>query len=343
MLRSMSTISREISAARLRAFLLKKWKVPAPSRQNQALLGGVALLAHGGRPKLRQNLSSLHVVEQAFDAHLLSFSPLYGKARRLFLEAGGRFRPAMVSSPRSLGSPTLLDMTVEYSPLEREYLWAAVDPLERRNQAHLFGVRFYVTSLFHEQNHRTLWTMLPPAPALKTDSQNGPRLLKRYLNMAESLIIGLDMALGDELGPTLANLFYLTGATYDPGSTVRQEIGSSRKSASQQGREYKNYLQAACYATYLNLELYDEEQIKRAITALFPSLGKMALRAARRGASLDEAFVFKTNPSWQRKHLAQVSQVLSKKGNPGLRLPNDPLDNREYYLFAEKWFSVFGL
>jgi hypothetical protein len=324
-----------IPSPRLRDVLSKRWKVPKPARQHPALRSGVALLTEAGRPRLGRTLE-LAVPQQPFDEQLLALSPLYVRSRELFVETGGKFRPAMVSSPRSLGSPTLLGSEVEYSPVESEYCWAATDSRERRNLDHLLGVRFYVTSLFHEQNHRTLWAML------KQDGLSAPRDVKsmrRFLNFAESLVIGLDMALGDELGPRLANLFYLTGATYDPGSIVRQEIGSRKSSR----REYRNYLQAASFATYLNLELYDEKQVERVIMSLFPSLGKFAARASTRGTALDPAFVLSTNPLWQKKHLSQVSRILGKKGNPGLRLPDDPLDNRQYYLFAERWFGAFGL
>ncbi|MDR3606107.1 MAG: hypothetical protein P4M08_01865 [Oligoflexia bacterium] len=313
---------------RLRTFLQKNWRVPAPSRQNQALRQGIALLARAGEPKLGPKIAGLRVEEQPFDAHLLSLSALYARARSLFFESGGSFRPSMVSSPRSLGSPTLLEARVDYSPVESEYFWSVLDPIEKRNSRHVLGVRAFVTSLFHEQNHRTLWSVMPPAP-------REPKDLKRYLNFAESLVIALDMALGDELGPRIANLFYLTGTTYDPGSTVRQEIGSRRA--------YKNYLHAAAFAVYLNLELYDPKQVGRALAALFPGLGEYSVRAAGRGGNLDLAFIWKTNPTWQRKHLPAVAEALCKKGNPGLRLPDNPLDNREYYLFAERWFGAFGL
>ena len=96
-------------------------------------------------------------------------------------------------------------------------IWSAIDPIESRNPERLLHLRTYSTSLFHEQNHRILWKLLPPAPVEKN-------ALRRYLNFAESLVITLDMALGDELGAKLAPLFYLTGVTYDPGTTVREEL-----------------------------------------------------------------------------------------------------------------------
>jgi hypothetical protein len=311
--------------------LAQQWRIPAPSRQSHALRKGVALIASTGVPRLTKKAAKLRVFEQPFDAHLLALSPLYRHAREAFFKSGGTFRSAMVSSPRSLSSPTLLDTAVDYSPVESEYIWSATDPKEKRNLNHLFAVRGYVTSLFHEQNHRTLWSMLPPAPPAPYDEVG----IRRYLNLAESFIIAMDMALGDELGPQLANLFYVTGATYDPGTPIRGELRSRRA--------YRNYLQATAYATYLNLELYEPEDITHAISALFPMLGAFGGRAARRASNLDRAFVWKTNPSWQKKHGSQVMKARSRKGQTGLTLPERPLDNREHYLLGERWFAAFGL
>jgi hypothetical protein len=209
-------------------------------------------------------------------------------------------------------------------------IWAATDPIERRNARHLLTLRTYVGSLFHEQNHRSLWNILPPPP-------RDPQGIRRYLNFAESLVISTDMALGDELGPKLARSLYLTGTIYDPGTDIRA-LGLNR-------REYRNYLQAATHATYLNLEHYDPEQIGRGIAALFPNLGKLSERASKRSGNLDRSFVWKTNPAWQRKHRDKVAQVLAskRKGEPPLVLPDDPMDNRLQYLLAEKWFETLGL
>jgi hypothetical protein len=268
-----------------------------------------------------------HQAEQPFDDLLLSMSPLYRKSRQLYLDSKGVFRSLLVSSPRTLSSPTLLEPLIQYSPLETEMIWSATDPAQRQNASHLLTLRTYMGSLFHEQNHRTLWKILPPPPS---DASG----IRKYLNFAESLVIAADQALGDELGPQLARKFYLTGTIYDPGSNIRA-LGLSR-------REYRNYLQAATHATYLNLEFYDPEQIGKGIAALFPSLGKLSERAAQRSGNLDRAFVWKTNPAWQSKHRAKVARVLSSPQEK-LVLPDDPMDNRLQYLLAEKWFEALGL
>lgn len=314
---------------------LGAWRVPRAERQNQSLRRAIALLA-----KTRPLSSPPDLVpEQPFDSHLLALSPLYRRSRSRYLSLGGTFVPALLSSGRSLGSPTLLSSEIHYSPVESELIWTAMDGVERQN-AHRAGerileLRAFVTTLFHEQNHRTLWKLLPPSPS----DRNGVR---RYLNFAESLVITLDMALGDELGPRISSPFYLLGATYDPGTTIRElKVGR---------RVYRNYLQAALHATYLNLELFAPADIEAGIRALFPGLGGLAERAARRAGRLDRAFVWKTNPSWQRKNWRQVAshpgracrQPVGRDPKP-LVLPADPRDHRLQYLIAERCFEAFGL
>jgi hypothetical protein len=270
----------------------------------------------------------LALPEQPFDAQLLSVSPLYRRSRSRFVEGGGVFRPALVSSPRTLGSPILLEQRIEYSPIEGELVWAAMDPAQSRDPSHLLRLRTFSSSLFHEQSHRLLWRMLPPPPG-------SPAGLRRYLNFVESLVVAVDMALGDELGPELAATFYLAGVVYDPGTRTRAEAGGRR--------EYRNYLQAAMHATYLNLEMYDPARIPDVIAALFPMLGGLGERAGRRACNLDRGFVERTNPVWQKRHRKAVLAALSRLPGRPLELPADPRDNRAQYLVAEKWFESLGL
>ena len=277
--------------------------------------------------QLRPTRVPVHALPgQPFDAVLLSRSPLYRLNRRVYVEGGGRFHSRLVSSPRSLSSAILLKQEIEYSPVEEEMIWSATDRVQKKDSAHLLAIRTYVASLFHEQSHRILWRMLPSAPGNKV-------ALRRYLNFVESLVIVLDMALGDELGERLARWSYLCGSTYDPGTTVRGELRTRRA--------YRNYLQAALHATYLNLELFDPKDIRRGIQAMFPGLGVYAERAGVRANRLDRSFVVNTNLSWQNQHRAEVLRALSGKG--GFVLPPDPMDNRLQYLFAEKWFEKFRL
>lgn len=308
--------------------LKKSWKqadVPPLEKQGILLRKGIRLLN-----KVSNELPSIPfaLLGHPFDRHLLDCNSLYRQSRKLYLDKGGRFESALVSSPRTLSSPTLLDLVIEYSPVEGELVWSATDPLESKHPERLLALRTYITNLFHEQNHRILWHLLPSAPA-------SPGGLRRYLNFAESLVIIADMALGDQMGRELSVLFYLVGVTYDPGTTVYEELRSRR--------EYRNYLQAALHATYLHLELYSPSEIPQAISALYPMLGSFAERAAIRSGHLDEAFIHKTNVQWQKKHRKLLIEKLCVGDRGTLELPEDPMDNREQYLLGEKWFDLLGL
>jgi hypothetical protein len=296
-------------------------KTPSPQVRNKA--------------RTKTAIQPLH--QQPFDSILLQLSALFRHSREIYLDQGGSYYPTLLSSPRTLSSPSLLEQVIEYSPIEKELIWSATDPVEGKSLhlERLFETRAYSTSLFHETNHRILWKFLPPPPPLgKTGSP-----VARYLNFVESLVVTLDMALGDELGPELSQVLYLAGVTYDPGTDLR------RRSIAR--RTYRNYLHACLYATYLRLELYEPEDIEKAVTHLYgpalnatPALTKRAMARAER---LDEAFVRITNLDWQEKNRSQVVKALSQKNSEPLTLSESALDNRLPYFWAEKWFEKMGL
>ena len=369
----------------------KKWKttgVPHPDTHAALLRRGIRLLE-----EVRPQLGTTRIVRthgraadkkrafevgsknphleplpgQPFDAHLLNWSPLFQRSRELYLDGGGKFAPSLVSSARSLSSTILLEQRIEYSPIEQEFAWAATHRAESLNSDYLLKLRTYTTSIYHEQNHRILWRILPrpPATPLLASSSTSPvaspqikAALRRYLNFAESLVVILDMALADHLGPRLASLFYLTGAIYDPGTTVLESVKSAR--------EYRNYLQAALHATYLNLELYSPKDISQLISALFPTLGKLAQRAITRSLNLDRAFVENTNPTWQKRNIRDVMKQLGNGAKPeearskkseentarnsnqnfsssSLILSDNPMDNVQQYLIAERVMDLMGV
>ncbi len=286
----------------------------------------LARIAGIGDKKVRPH--ALALAGQPFDSFLLRNSKLFRRSRELYLGQAGVFEAALVSSPRTLGSDILLENRIEYSPIENELVWSATDPLQKKRFDHLLQIRTYSTSLFHEQNHRVLWRHLPPAPK----SSAG---LRRYLHLAESLVIAADMALGDELGPQLSRNLWLTGVTYDPGTDVRQ--------ATKSRRIYRNYLQACAYATYLHLELFDAEDIPGAIAALYPMPGNLAERAAIRAGNLDRSFIVNTNLFWQEKNRGGIRKALASRRGASLKLPDDPRDNRLHYLVMERWLDLLGL
>lgn len=264
---------------------------------------------------------------QPFDGLLLAKSALFRKSRTLYQQKKGKFVATLVSSPRTLSSPTLLENEIQYSPVDEELLWAATDPGEKEG-IRLQRVRTYVCALFHEQNHRILWNLLPPCP-------KGHEGTRKYLNFAESLVVVADMALGDELGPKLAGALYLTGAAYDPGTH------SSRLCRSR--RDYRNYLQIAMLSTYLNLELYSPPRIAKAMKNLFPENPSLTRHATQRALRLDRKFITRTNPSWQKNHIRKVGKKLSQKKGEPLDLSTDPLDSRLQYIWTETWFDTLGI
>lgn len=262
-----------------------------------------------------------------FDAWLLELSPLYRRSRMSYLKQGGKLSPSVISSPRTLSSDSLLSDHIEYSPISQELYWSARDPLERKNPKlsleRILELRSWCAPVFHEQSHRLLWKFLPPPPKDR-------RSIHRYLNFCEALVVATDMALGDFLGQRLSRLFYLSGATYDPGSSTRSKLKSKRS--------YRNYLHAAVLATYLNLELFESEDTYKVVEHLHSDLGPWATKAVDRCLRLDRGFVEITNVIWQEKNWKKI-RSLRRGPEEGLKLPQDPLDHRLLYFWTEKWLD----
>jgi hypothetical protein len=291
---------------------------------------------------IRANWKSIRAAERStkrlaldgfpFDAWLLRLSPLYRRSRSLYLESGGRFRSAVTSSPRTLSSGALLSQMIEYTPIADELYWSATDRVERgsprNSHARILELRSWCAPVFHEQSHRLIWKFLPPPP-------HDRRSIHRYLNFCEALVVATDMALGDHLGPRLSRLFYLSGATYDPGTDSLKRLPKGLRPR----RAYRNLLQAAVQATYLNLELFAADDIHQVIRHLH---GPGHAATVDRCLRLDRGFVEITNIVWQEKNWRKLRPVRARTENP-LTLPADPLDHRLIYLWSEKWFEKMGL
>jgi len=285
-------------------------------RQARAWAG----LIHNLARKIPKKPLNHELPGQPFDRLLLQLSPIYRRSRELFLSCGGIHTPSLHSSPRSLASLSLVSRQIEYSPLEAELIWTATDPTESRTRPErLLDLRTWVTGVFHEQNHRVLWNLLPPP-------LRGGEALRRHLHFAESLVVMLDMALADSLPRALSEGLYQVGSIYDPGTPWLDELRRARFPARRTQRYHWNALQAACEATFLNLELFDPEQIPGHITAIFPTesappatRGTQSLitRAAQRALRLDRLFVEQTNPEWLRKQGAKAGKALLKLKSPG--------------------------
>jgi hypothetical protein len=306
--------------------LAKKWKRSKKHTLDEA----IRLLAQHAPSQPHP----LTVPGQPFDSHLLALSPLYRKSRALLIQNKGAYHPSLNTSPRTLSSLALLEPVIEYSPVAHEYIWAATDPIQRKKLDHVFQIRGMISNLFHEQNHRILWKLLPNAPTER-------KRVRRYLNFAESLVVTLDMALSNQLNPPLRSLFHLCGITYDRGLDDHSKSWLPTKKNSK--RLYRNYLQACAYATYLHLELYSAHEVLRATQARFNGELPIGTWAAERSLLLDAEFVKKTNPFWQFKNWKEASARLQGKPGDSLELSDDPMNPLLNYLWAEKWFEQMGL
>ncbi|MGE0615927.1 MAG: hypothetical protein AB7P04_09815 [Bacteriovoracia bacterium] len=274
--------------------------------------------------------------QQPYDELLLKRSRLYRRSRELYRAQGGTFEAALWSSPRSLGSPLLLENHIGYSPLGAELEWSLTDRLQKREKKHLEQVRSFVTNVFHEQSHRILWRHFREAGIACPQSREEAF---RFLNLVEALVVILDMALGDDLGMRVARPLYGLGVVYNPGSTFM----SPRKLGP---RGYRNALQVALHATYLRLEGMHADDIPGAVRAAFPGLSpKLVDAATRRALLIEPLFVELTNPIWQKRHVKVVMREWApRRGAKPLRLPHrKPTENHQAYLIAETWLARFGL
>jgi hypothetical protein len=298
-------------------------------------------VARLARSRVRKS-HPLELPGQPFDRELLTWSKLFRRSRELYLGLGGRFEAALVTTPRTLSSAILLEPRIEYSPTERELVWAATDPAEARTGSHFQEIRSYTTSLFHEQNHRILWKTLPPPPAPAKrkpaardgDEPEGP--VRRYLHLAEALVIASDMALADELGPARSGPLYDCGSIYNPGSEARKALSP---------RDYRNYLHVIAYVTYLLLELNEPDEIEPWLAPLFPQVKpRIRGRAWLRACKIDQQFLRVTNPFWQIRYGAKVAPALRRgreKETP-LALPAEAADTLAFYLQCEHWLERLG-
>ncbi|MBU6375967.1 MAG: hypothetical protein KGQ59_08235 [Bdellovibrionales bacterium] len=290
------------------------------SPEARQLRSAVSLLARH-QPTRSHRLA---LPEQPFDSLLLSASALYLRSRKKTLQSRCTYEPSLLSSPRSLGGTILLENRIQYSPIQTELLFAALHPFERGRR--LLELRTYTTSVFHEQSHRLLWQFLP-RPSAHPDS------IRRYLNFCESVVVMTDMALSDSLDSKLAKSLYLMGSIYDPGTTIRKKL--------QTHSEYRRYLLASMYSTYLNLELYHPKDISQISDAIFMK-GSSCRQACLRALRLDRLFVEKTNPIWQHRNRKEIQKFLAPQG-PRLDLPEDPFQIGIAVFWAERWLDDLGI
>lgn len=283
---------------------------------------------------VNKKLQKLVLPDYPFDHQLLSGSSLYVRSRKLYNSLGGRFQGKLISTMRSLSAQDLFQDSIEYSPSADELVWflnhhgQLVDP-EKQMEA---MSRFNEVSLYHEQNHRIVWRMLPPAPLEKSE-------VCRYLNFAESLVVTLDLALGDQLGKKVSNTLERLRLIYRPGGEHKWMVESSEV--------YRAYLLSLLASTYMLLERVDTRDILKALDYLFPDQKKLNKEAYQRSLELSELFTQNTNPQWQSRFWQAARDRLQEmhygsKYQP-LCLPEDPLDLDAEFDLAQKLFDLFEI
>ena len=279
-------------------------------------------------------LTKQKLYEYPFDEQLLTLSSLYRASRKQYLKLGGRFSPRVSSTMRSLSAQDLFVDEIDYTPAATELHWFAAnvadvyDPEEEV----LALERFNTISVFHEQNHRILWRLLPPAPKEERD-------LVRYLNFAESLVVMLDLALGDEIGAKLSPAFERMKVIYRTGG-VSKPFRASREI-------YREYLLSMLCATYFILEMMNPEDVLKAVDYVLPTSRKMNREAVSRALDLSELFTRITNPQWQERSWKKAAASLARmhRGSraDALYLPDDPLDLEEEFVIARFVLAQFDL
>jgi hypothetical protein len=221
---------------------------------------------------------------------------------------------------RALSSQDLFKDEIDFSPSGSEYLWFMNHAEEVYDPAAQVAAmqRYNEISIFHEQNHRIVWRVLPPAPKNPKERQ----AFTHYLNFAESLVVTMDLALGDELGEKVSNAFESLKILYRPGG----EDSWSKKSKEQ----YREYLMAIMYSTYMLLERVDERDILKALDYILPKQKKMNKDALHRSLQLSEMFTENTNLQWQslfwQKAQTRLEEMHADSDQDRLFLPDDPLD-----------------
>ena len=276
---------------------------------------------------------ALALEEYCFDAQLLTLSRLYRTSRKSYRDLGGRFASRISSGARSLDQG-LFDDSIDYSPAESEVLWLKdnIDSLAEPDAEVDALLRFNDSSLFHEQNHRILWRLLPPAPR---EEQS----VKRYLNFAESLVVALDIALAEEVGRSLSLPLQRVGLLY-------RQPGKNRWQAKSKA-EYRQYLLAIVFATYCFLTLIENDDVVKAVNYVLPNQKQINKDAVACSLGLSEKFALVTSPNWQRKYWQhaglKLSELQRESTEKPLVLPDDLLDLDAELFLARRVLKHYGL
>jgi len=281
---------------------------------------------------VNKKYKKLALEEYPFDEQLLNLSPLYRNSRAAYLSLGGKFKPAVCSTMRSLSTQDLFKDEIHFSPMSSELLWLAEHGVQMADAAEQVQSlkHFHAISLFHEQNHRIIWRLLPPPPSEKAE-------LRRYLNFAESLVVMLDIALGDEAGSKLSPAFERMSVLYRSGGKAAR----GGKSAN------RHYLLSVLCASYFTLERMHADDILPAVNYIFPGQNKINKLAVKVGMELNRDFTEVTNPMWQELYweiaLKKLRKLHKRNNADAFYLAEDPLDLGEEFFYARLVLNYFGL
>jgi hypothetical protein len=255
----------------------------------------------------------LVLAEYPFDSQLLELSRIYRASRRMFLARGGRFSAKLFSLERSVVAQDLFDDVLEYAPAQTEMRWFKDNHHRLLDPAGEMAAldHFNAIPLFHEQNHRVIWHLLPP-PA------KGRENLIRYLKLAESLVIALDVALAEEIGE-VSNPARRIGVVYRTAIN-----GWSPKTAA----ERRQYLLAVFYTAYCRFEFIEASRLREHLERQFSDQAQSNRKAIRRSAEIADFFVDVATPQWLVLHAETAAASLKAlhRGSrrPPLTLPEDP-------------------
>ncbi len=272
--------------------------------------------------------------EYPFDHQLLSLSSIYRKSRQTYLKIGGSFQPRVCSTMRGLSAQDLFKNEIDFTPALSEMMWFKDSGHYVSNAAEMLEAltNFTEISVFHEQNHRILWQLLPPAPK----DREG---FCRYLNFAESLVVTLDMAMADQIGKKLSAPLERLKVIYRSGGRDKYSEGSKET--------YRNYLLATLVTTYCALELIHNDDILNAVNYVLPGQKAINKVAHRRGMELSEIFTRVTNPEWQalywKSAQEKLSRIQKKSKPPILNLPKEVLDLDTELDLALNVFEFYGI
>lgn len=279
--------------------------------------------------------AKLNLADCPFDLQLLNLSSLYRRSRRRYLKIGGTFSAKLCSGLRGLSRQDLFENKIDFTPVSDEINWfREIGHHMPDAEAHFDSLcRFFRISIYHEQNHRILWALMPSPP-------NDAAAFRRYLNFAESVIITLDLALGDQIAPKYWSPLLRLNLLYRPGSKI---------AISKFGRTtYRRYLSALCIATYCTLEQTHRSTTRKVLRTLFSELVDDTDRILQRALELDHSFVKHTNPGWLDIHAKRAHARLNKihkklRTKDSMEVPTDPISLGRYVPRLEGIFKEFGL